>query len=225
MIIGDDWFTKSMLINSIARNEKLQAQLGKSTTENENLFSGILSQLIKQQESIGAGQQSFNPIPPDMLLGSEPFQGKSPTNQIGNTNLNEPLRFQAINTDKLNQVLGGKLSGMGDAFVRAGEQYNVDPALLTAIAQHETGNGKSRAAIEKNNIAGMMGQNGLKSYATVEESIMDMARNLSKNYIGQGLTTLGEIGAKYAPVGANNDPTGLNNHWVTGVSRFIKQFA
>jgi len=225
LIIGDDWFTKSMLINSIARNEKLQAQLGKSTTENENLFSGILSQLIKQQESIGAGQQSFNPIPPDMLLGSEPFQGKSPTNQIGNTNLNEPLRFQAINTDKLNQVLGGKLSGMGDAFVRAGEQYNVDPALLTAIAQHETGNGKSRAAIEKNNIAGMMGQNGLKSYATVEESIMDMARNLSKNYIGQGLTTLGEIGAKYAPVGANNDPTGLNNHWVTGVSRFIKQFA
>lgn len=224
MIIGDDWFTKSMLINSIARSEKLQAQLGKSATDNENLFSGILSQLIKQQESFGSGPQSFNPIPPDMLLGNESFQGTAASSLLGNSGLNEPLRFRAIQTDKLNQALAGKLSGMGEAFVRAGEQYNVDPALLTAIAQHETGNGKSRAAIEKNNIAGMMGRNGLKAYASVEESIMDMARNLSKNYLGQGLTTLGEIGAKYAPVGASNDPTGLNNHWVTGVSRFIKQY-
>jgi len=225
LIIGDDWFTKSMLINSIARNEKLQAQLEKSATENDNLFSTLLNSLIKQQEMELGGQQNSNSIPPDMLLGSEPFQVNVSNQASGNVGLNEPLRYRVMSTEKINQALAGKLTGMGEAFVRAGEQYNVDPALLTSIALHETGNGKSRAAIEKNNIAGMMGRNGLKSYATVEESIMDMARNLSKNYLGQGLTSLGEIGAKYAPVGANNDPTGLNNHWVTGVSRQMKQFA
>jgi hypothetical protein len=225
LIIGDDWFTKSMLINSIARNEKLQTQLNKSAAENDNLFSTILNQLVKQQEMNISGQPTPNSLPPDMLLGSTPFQVHVSNTAYGNSSFNEPLSYRAINTDKINHVLDGKLKGMGAAFVRAGEQYNVNPALLTAIAQHETGNGKSRAAMEKNNIAGMMGRNGLRSYATVEESIMDMARNLSKNYLGQGLTSLADIGAKYAPVGAKNDPTGLNNHWVTGVSRHMKQFA
>ncbi|MDV2686981.1 glucosaminidase domain-containing protein, partial [Alkalihalophilus lindianensis] len=85
------------------------------------------------------------------------------------TNPKELYRYQTISADKLNQELGGKLQGMGQAFVNAGKVFNVDPALLAAIAQHETGNGKSRAAVEKNNIAGMMGINGLKSYASVEE--------------------------------------------------------
>lgn len=127
--------------------------------------------------------------------------------------------FKPMQFIKLENTLEGKLSGSAQHFINAGKKYDIDPGLLTAIAIHETGNGSSRAVNEKNNVAGMMGKNGLRSYESVEDSIYDMARNLRKNYLNQGKDTIAEIGAKYAPVGAANDPTGLNNHWTKGVSR------
>ncbi|MGX6441618.1 glucosaminidase domain-containing protein [Neobacillus sp. K501] len=212
MIIGDDWFTKSMLITAMAKNDKLRSQLLTNNSDTANQFANILNQLLIQKGQT-AVEPTFNVYPQDMEMNFQtPLQ-----------NINEPLRFQSQSPDNLNQMLEGKLRGTGDIFVRAGKHYNIDPTLLASIAIHETGNGKSRAANEKNNVAGMMGAGGLKSYATVEDSIMDMARNLSKNYLNKGLTTIAQIGAKYAPVGASNDPTGLNNHWVNGVSKYMNK--
>ncbi|MGM0898363.1 MAG: glucosaminidase domain-containing protein [Bacillota bacterium] len=130
------------------------------------------------------------------------------------------LKFRPVQFLKLDEQLTGKLSGAAVHFIEAGKKYDIDPKLLSAIAVHETGNGSSRAANEKNNIAGMMGKNGLRSYETVADSIYDMARNLRQNYLNQGKESIAQIGAKYAPVGAANDPTGLNNHWTKGVQRF-----
>lgn len=212
LIIGDDWFTKSMLITAMAKNDKLRSQLLTNNSDTANQFANILNQLLIQKGQT-AVEPTFNVYPQDMEMNFQtPLQ-----------NINEPLRFQSQSPDNLNQMLEGKLRGTGDIFVRAGKHYNIDPTLLASIAIHETGNGKSRAANEKNNVAGMMGAGGLKSYATVEDSIMDMARNLSKNYLNKGLTTIAQIGAKYAPVGASNDPTGLNNHWVNGVSKYMNK--
>ena len=146
-----------------------------------------------------------------------------PNQQPTVPNLKTDLSFKPIQFLKLENTLGGKLSGTSAHFINAGKKYDLDPNLLSAIAIHETGNGTSRAANEKNNIAGMMGKNGLRSYDSVEESIFDMARNLRQNYVDQGKTTIAAIGAKYAPVGAGNDPTGLNNHWVTGVNRQLNK--
>ncbi len=226
MKIGDDWFTKSMLINTLYGNQKIQSQIGLANTEFNSLFSSILNHLVTQTEV-----QSFIPEKgiADLPLENNHFQWNDGEPKVMTdeklTNPKELYRYQTISADKLNQELGGKLQGMGQAFVNAGKVFNVDPALLAAIAQHETGNGKSRAAVEKNNIAGMMGINGLKSYASVEESIMDMARNISKNYIGNGLSSIAKIGAKYAPIGAANDPTGLNHHWITGVTKYFNKFS
>gem|GEM_PF-2879396 len=128
------------------------------------------------------------------------------------------LKFKPTQFIKLDNTLDGKLSGTAAHFINAGKKYDLDPNLLSAIAIHETGNGSSRAVNDKNNVAGMMGKNGLRSYASVEDSIFDMARNLRQNYLNQGKDTIAKIGAKYAPVGAANDPTGLNNHWTKGVS-------
>lgn len=138
-------------------------------------------------------------------------------------NLKTDLNFKPIQFLKLESTLSGKLSGTSSHFINAGKKYDLDPNFLSAIAIHETGNGSSRAVNEKNNVAGMMGKNGLRSYASVEESIFDMARNLRQNYLNQGITTVAAVGAKYAPVGAGNDPTGLNNHWVTGVNRQLNK--
>ncbi|MCM3569596.1 glucosaminidase domain-containing protein [Neobacillus mesonae] len=226
MNIGDDWFTKSMLINTLYGNKNLQTQIGNASTEFSQLFLSVLNNILTETdiEPRVASEMSAVPVPSVKLENNS----LPPSMPAGMTDLpakNGTLRFNAISAEQVNRELDGKLQGMGDVFISAGKTFNVNPALLASIAQHETGNGKSRAAHEKNNIAGMMGINGLKSYASVEESIMDMARNISKNYLGSGLTSIAKIGAKYAPIGASNDPTGLNNHWVTGVTKYFNRFS
>ncbi len=133
------------------------------------------------------------------------------------------LKFRPTQFIKLDSTLEGKLEGTAAHFINAGKKYDLDPNLLSAIAIHETGNGSSKAVNDKNNVAGMMGKNGLRSYASVEDSIFDMARNLRQNYLNEGKDTIAKIGAKYAPVGAANDPTGLNNHWTQGVSNYYSK--
>ncbi|MDQ0199558.1 glucosaminidase domain-containing protein [Neobacillus ginsengisoli] len=246
MITGDNWFTKTMLVNTLSKNENLQSQQGITPSKGSNPFAEVLNQLLMQLESQMAEDTSTDTLDPNIDLGNnsslsgqsmdinDPLSFQSMNlNQInpliGNSNQNlliksgKPLSYQSINPDKIDQVLNGKLKGMGKTFVQAGQQFNIDPALLAAIAQHETGNGQSNAARQKNNIAGMMGVNGLKSYSSIEQSIMDMAHNISKNYLGSGLHTISMIGSKYAPIGAENDPIGLNNHWVTGVTKYFDQ--
>ena len=224
MIIGDDWFTKTMLINTLSRHEQVKSQMGIINSDFGNLFTSVLNEIM-QKEVPSAITPNLQSVVDKLQTNNMSFANdRLITGAQGNIyGTNEPLRYQSINSEKINQLVDGKLKGMGEIFVRAGQKYNVDPALLTAIAQHETGNGTSKAANVKNNIAGMMGKNGLKSYSSIEESIMDMARNISKNYLGMGLTSISKIADKYAPIGAGNDPTGLNNHWVNGVSKFFGQ--
>ncbi|GAA0382731.1 glucosaminidase domain-containing protein [Paenibacillus motobuensis] len=125
----------------------------------------------------------------------------------------------------MNNTLSGVLKGQGDAFVQAGKKYGIDPALLAAIAIHETGNGTSNAAKNKNNVGGMMGKNGLMSFSSIQEGIDKMASNLKRNYFDQGLTSIAQIQRKYAPVGAANDPTNLNKNWISGVTKYYNMFS
>ncbi|OMD08412.1 glucosaminidase domain-containing protein [Paenibacillus odorifer] len=124
----------------------------------------------------------------------------------------------------MNSSLGGSLKNSGDIFAAAGKKYGIDPALLAAIAIHETGNGTSNAVKNKNNVGGMMGKNGLMTFNNLEEGIDKMASNLKRNYFDKGLTTIEAIQKKYAPVGASNDPTNLNSNWVNGVKKYYKMF-
>lgn len=134
--------------------------------------------------------------------------------------LNQPVS----SPQKAAQVLSPALQQYEPAFRRAGERYGVDPDLLMAIAIHETGNGTSSAFRNKKNAMGVSPNGGgPRSFETVEAGIDYMARQLARNYLGQGLTTIEAIGKKYAPPGASNDPKGLNSHWVKGVSEYYFQ--
>jgi hypothetical protein len=33
------------------------------------------------------------------------------------------------------------------------------------------------------------------------------------------------LGKRYCPIGADNDPNGLNKHWIPNVKKFQKRFA
>src|SRR5690606_23019240 len=88
---------------------------------------------------------------------------------------------------------------------------------------HETGNGTSNAARYRNNVGGMMGRNGLMTFGSISEGIDAMARNLYRNYVTQGLTTVEQIQRKYAPIGAANDPNNLNSNWTSGVYSYMNR--
>jgi hypothetical protein len=224
---------------------------GNDTSKSSALFVQLLEQALLQAQLSDSDQDSssslFGSMDPvnftalgvsSALLGTN-LGGTHPTGKVESTSLGSSiidnvqsmlgnsavsggtLQYQETDADELNIQLKGTLQNAGKLFVAAGEKYQISPAFLAAVSMHETGNGTSNASRYKNNVAGMMGKNGLKSYDSIEESIFEMARNLRNNYLDEGKTTIAQIGAKYAPVGAANDPTGLNNHWVKGVQSYF----
>ncbi|QNR70530.1 peptidoglycan DD-metalloendopeptidase family protein (plasmid) [Paenibacillus peoriae] len=119
----------------------------------------------------------------------------------------------------------GVFTGKQDVFIEAATNNNIDPVLLMSIAMHETSYGKSPAVKNKNNPGGLMRpKGGLMTFATLEEGIEFMAGNLNRLYISQGLVTIEQVGNKYAPVGAKNDPNNLNAHWIPTVTRIANSF-
>lgn len=96
--------------------------------------------------------------------------------------------------------------------------------LIMAISRHETGHWTSSAFKELHNLGGIMGTNGLRAYSSQKEGIKDMVRILKNYYFDLGLNTIEEIGAKYCPVGAENDPQGLNKYWVSGVTNILNYY-
>lgn len=109
--------------------------------------------------------------------------------------------------------------GQGINFARAGQQYNVNPALMAAIGQQESAFGT--AGIVKDHAYNYYGLTksggGWAEFSSWEEAINNHARYLREGYLDKGLTTIPQIGSKYAPVGASNDPNNLNNNWAKGV--------
>lgn len=108
-------------------------------------------------------------------------------------------------------------------------EYGVDPYLVSAIMASETGYGTSSAIVNKNNPGGYMdpatGHQTVKTFSSLEEGIEAVVRNLANGYINQGLNTISSIGAKYCPVGASNDPTGLNSNWIPNVTTIYNELS
>ena len=104
------------------------------------------------------------------------------------------------------------------------DKYGVEWQLAVAISKHETGNYTSYAFKTLNNVGGLMYWDGtksaLQSFNSLEKGIEKFISNLKYNYYDMGLDTIEEIQPKYAPVGAANDPNGLNQYWVKGVTNY-----
>ena len=90
--------------------------------------------------------------------------------------------------------------------------------LVLSISKLETGNWKSKAFVNKYNFGGIMNSKGLKTFDSYEQGLEKFVSLLKNYYFNKGLNTVAEIGAKYCPVGAKNDPNGINKGWVSSVS-------
>ena len=98
--------------------------------------------------------------------------------------------------------------------------------LVVAISKHETGNWTSDLYKNNNNFGGIYNGREEKfySYESNEKGLQAFVNLLKNNYFGKGLNTIEEIGAKYCPVGAENDPKGVNVHWVPKVTQYYNNY-
>lgn len=120
---------------------------------------------------------------------------------------------------KLNRSLKSTLSGYGKVFAQLSLDNGVDPYVAIAIVLHETGcySGKcSTLTSQCNNVGGMKGSPGCggpyKRFSTLDQGIQAFIENLSRGYYQKGLTTVEQIGKKYAE----------SNTWATKVNNYIK---
>lgn len=98
--------------------------------------------------------------------------------------------------------------------------------LVVAISKHETGNWTSSLYKNNNNFGGIYNSREKKfySYESNEKGLQAFVNLLKNNYFGKGLDTIEKIGNVYCPVGAENDPTGVNQHWVPRVTQYYNNY-
>lgn len=122
----------------------------------------------------------------------------------------------------------GALAGKTGLIVDAAAKAGIDPNLFAAVIAHETGRGTSNAIMNYNNPAGIMDPKTkwtkLKRFDTLSDGLLYSAKNLRRRYDQAG-GDLAKLASIYAPVGAENDPTGLNANWTSGVNKFYSSLA
>lgn len=110
------------------------------------------------------------------------------------------------------------LAGLGSVFVAEGRRNGINPALLVAIAGAESSFGKINSGSHN-----AWGWGPGRDFPSWQAAIGSIAKGLRNGYLNEGRTTIQQIGAKWAPRGASNDPTDLNSHWVENVRKFYRE--
>lgn len=130
-----------------------------------------------------------------------------------------PADASALDAWMADQVPASPLIGLGAVFVRAGERNGIDPRALVAIAMHESvlGTAGSGAGIHN-----AFGWGPAIPFPSWEANIATVARGLAQGYVARGRDTLAAIQPVWAPIGATNDPVGLNSAWTTAVGRYYE---
>ena len=135
----------------------------------------------------------------------------------------EVLRLERLNQDKVIKAiknnLKGVFTGKADYIFFCAKNYNVNPMLMASIIKHETGNGSSKMVTQNNNPGGITSSKGFAKYETLEAGIDAMAKLLKEEYIDKGRTSIESIQKVYCPIGASNDPNGINKYWLPMVSK------
>jgi len=117
---------------------------------------------------------------------------------------------------------GSPLLRIVPQIIAIGNKYGIDPRFLASIAGMETSFGTAGRGRNTNPMA--YGGGGHADWGSPAGSIEAAARGLAGSlYRGAGKTTVGAIGARWAPAGASKDLRGTNSQWGAGVSQFLTE--
>jgi hypothetical protein len=125
-----------------------------------------------------------------------------------------PIDAAALDEWMAEKVPGSPLVGLGSVFVAEGERNRIDPRALVAIAYHESVLGTAGSGADIHNAFGWGPAIPFDSW---QENIATVARGLATGYVAKGRDTMAEIAPIWAPIGAANDPLGLNANWLAAV--------
>lgn len=114
--------------------------------------------------------------------------------------LKNPAVFdKEVFSQALNSLLknNSKMKNMGSAFVSSSTKdlfkKPLNPFIVVAIAIHESAGGTSKPALQKNNVGGIMGKNGLRKFHSVEQCIDSITSTVNKR-VGEGYTSISKVG-------------------------------
>lgn len=107
--------------------------------------------------------------------------------------------------------------GKGEAFIKLGKKYNVNPTVLVAIGMQESGRGTSTAACKLKNIGGIYLNNKKAKFEKVEECIEIMASTINKR-INENCKSVADVGnsGKYCDKSASDV-------WIKNVMFFLNK--
>ena len=140
-----------------------------------------------------------------------------------NVFLGEPSYFTS---NEINKYLEGtRMEGLGGAFIKAELTYDINSAVLMAIAIHESGWGGSQIAMLKNNLFGYKAYDSSPytsagQFQNTEDGVMHVARELRANYINKngkyniGNASLNDINQNYAS----------DKLWAVKITATVKKF-
>lgn len=112
-------------------------------------------------------------------------------------------------------------SNKADKIIYEAEKAGVSPVIFAAIMIHESAWGTSDAIVYHNNPSGLMSSSGLMHFDTLDEGIEVTGNTLHNLIVERKLDTVEKLGSVYCPVGAANDPTGLNVNWVPTIKQMM----
>ncbi len=193
--------------------------------QQQNIMSQMFDDFMSMLNNYKMPEVNF-----DFLNGTQttpPAGTVTPAAKYGNYNQKATDLYKGTAED-LNKHLKGVLEGKGTKLLELQEKYGVSAAMMAAIANSESTYGTSPAAVEKNNVAGIMSASSnftkLATFSSVDACLEALAKNLKKNYIDKGRVTVSQIHEKYCPIGANNDPTNLNVNWGRCVASLTDEY-
>jgi hypothetical protein len=127
---------------------------------------------------------------------------------------------------------GSPMADSVEALVDTAQRHGIDPRIMVAIAGQESEFGTTNPESLRNNPFGFFWNGDSNSpFDSWEEGYERVATRLSEMINDQGFTSVFELGEGdpnvandgYCEVGASNDPTGLNDGWIGGVSAMYRE--
>ena len=108
-----------------------------------------------------------------------------------------------LSQEKIEQLLPKNMKSLAPAFYKIeNSKKPINALFLASVVRLETGNGTSYSYRARNNVGGVMGRSGLRTFSSKEECLYYMQDFLYRGYINNGRRNVWNIGSKYC-VGGN----------------------